>query len=55
MSGKPDEPSSLVDGFAAVDLPGEEEVRQGQSLLSRISTEVVQTFTADVASPALSQ
>jgi hypothetical protein len=35
---------NLADGLAAVDLPGEEEVQRGQSLLARISTEVVQTF-----------
>ncbi|MGZ4372760.1 MAG: DUF2294 domain-containing protein [Gaiellaceae bacterium] len=39
-----DKASNLAEGLAAVDLPGEEEVQQGQSLLARISTEVVQTF-----------
>jgi uncharacterized protein YbcI len=37
------ESSKLAEGLAAVDLP-EEEVRRGQSLLGRISKEVVQTF-----------
>jgi uncharacterized protein YbcI len=36
--------SKLADGLAPVDLPGEEEVQRGQSLLARISTEVVKTF-----------
>ncbi len=30
--------------LAAVDVPGEEDVSRGQSLLARISTEVVRTF-----------
>jgi uncharacterized protein YbcI len=44
MPGVADEAPNLADGLAAVDLPGEEEVQRGQSLLARISTEVVQTF-----------
>ena len=44
MSRLADKASNLAEGLAAVDLPGEEEVQQGQSLLARISTEVVQTF-----------
>ena len=32
------------DGLAPLDLPGEEEVQRGESLLARISTQVVQTF-----------
>jgi uncharacterized protein YbcI len=32
------------DGPAPLDLPGEEEVQRGESLLARISTQVVQTF-----------
>ena len=44
MPGKVDETSNLADGLAAVDLPGVEEVQQGQSLLARISTEIVKTF-----------
>jgi uncharacterized protein YbcI len=39
-----DETSHLADGAAAADLPDEEDVRRGQSLLARISTEVVKTF-----------
>jgi uncharacterized protein YbcI len=38
------EPSSPAAGAAAVDLPDEREIQQGQSLLARISTEVVRTF-----------
>ena len=38
-----DETSNLADGLAS-DLPDEEEVQRGQSLLARISTEVVSTF-----------
>jgi len=39
-----DETAGLPDGLALLDLPGEEEVQRGQSLLARISTEVVKTF-----------
>ena len=39
-----DETASLPDGLALLDLPDKEEVIQGQSLLARISTEVVKTF-----------
>jgi uncharacterized protein YbcI len=38
------ETSNLADGLAAVDLPGAQEVRRGQSLLARISAEVVKIF-----------
>jgi uncharacterized protein YbcI len=33
-----------AEAFAAADLPGEQEVQRGQSLLARISAEVVKTF-----------
>jgi uncharacterized protein YbcI len=39
-----DETATLPDVLALLDLPDEEEVQQGQSLLARISTEVVRTF-----------
>jgi uncharacterized protein YbcI len=39
-----DETAMLSDVLALLDLPDEEEVQQGQSLLARISTEVVKTF-----------
>jgi uncharacterized protein YbcI len=44
MPGLANDMSNLAGGLAAVDLPGEEEVQRGQSLLARISTEVVKTF-----------
>jgi uncharacterized protein YbcI len=44
MPGLADESSNIAEGLAAVDVPGVEEVQRGQSLLSRISTEVVKTF-----------
>jgi uncharacterized protein YbcI len=44
MPGMANETSNLADGLAGVDLPGEEEVQRGQSLLARISTEIVQIF-----------
>lgn len=44
MPGRDDELTVPVGEFAAVDLPDAAEVERGQSLLARISTEVVRTF-----------
>jgi uncharacterized protein YbcI len=43
MAGK-DPETGLAAELAAVEVPGEESVERGQSLLARISTEVVRTF-----------
>ena len=44
MPDTADESANLAEGLAALDTPSVKEVQQGQSLLSRISTEVVKTF-----------
>ena len=44
MSGVADESSGLAEGLTAGDVPSAEDIERGQSLLSRISTEVVRTF-----------
>ena len=39
-----DTPTSLHDGRAPLDLPDESEIQRGESLLARISTQVVKAF-----------
>ena len=44
MPGTVDRPPNLGDELATLELPDEGDVQRGQSLLARISTEVVKTF-----------
>jgi uncharacterized protein YbcI len=44
MPGVAEETSNLANGLEAVGLPDQEDVQRGQSLLARISREVVKTF-----------